>query len=401
MNILIYIPDITQSWGGIRQYAAGLIRLLSKDAINKYYIYHNSNDPEILDLLKNNVSLYHVQDADISLSKITKRIKIDKYIRRVIIHKAWRTIKIKTPSLIELLIKSFRIDIVHCPYQFIPKTNKAKLIVTLHDVQELHFPDFFSAEERASRAVNFLDYLRRADKVVVSYEHVKQDLITYFAVDATAINVILLDMGKLWFDRFTLSDVSLLQQLNLPDDFILFPANTWKHKNHVRLLQAIALLRDKYDCKVNLICSGHLTPYFSEIQSVADELKLTEQVKFLGVVDEVTLYNLYKRCRGVVVPTLYEAGSFPLMESILMQVPVVCSNVTSLPETVDNKKFVFDPFSVESIALAVRELYSSESYQQESIANSRIVGQKLLSTGALQKCLAMYAEAMSARMSPY
>ena len=78
------------------------------------------------------------------------------------------------------------------------------------------------------------------------------------------------------------------------------------------------------------------------------ELNLSEAVHFLGIVPEEDLISLYKNSSLVVIPTLYEAGSGPLYEAMRYQVPVICSNVTSLPDTVSNDEFLFDPNDMKS-----------------------------------------------------
>ena len=396
MNIMFYIPELDQGWGGVRQYAAGLLKLLAQSLEHTYYIYHNSSDPEILALLAENKHFRQIQDADVALTALQKKSARSKQIVNAISRRIAKGPQFNIPSIVDRLIDLYLIDIIHCPYQFAPVTTKAKLIVTLHDVQEIHFPEFFTAEERAWRATHFLDYMRRATRIVVSYAHVKQDLANYFAVPEAVLSVILLDMSKLWFERFTPEQVLPLTELKLPETFVLYPANTWKHKNHLNLLRAVALLRDEYDCIINVVCSGHTNKHYdSVILNEIQQLQLENQVRFLGVVDEQTLFSLYRHCTGVVVPTLYEAGSFPLMESILLEVPVICSNVTSLPETVGDDNFTFEPKNVESIAHKLRQLWYSDDFRKQSVRNTKKMQGRLRHTNALREFSHLYEEIQS------
>ncbi len=93
---------------------------------------------------------------------------------------------------------------------------------------------------------------------------------------------------------------------------------------------------------------------------------------------------------GVVVPSLYEAGSFPLMESIFLNVPVICSNVTSLPDTIGDDDFIFDPTDSSSLKNKLKQLWLDENFRKKSLANSLIQKQKLSETGALNKILRAY-----------
>jgi glycosyltransferase involved in cell wall biosynthesis len=91
----------------------------------------------------------------------------------------------------------------------------------------------------------------------------------------------------------------------------------------------------------------------------------------MGIVPEAELYWLYKNSSLVVIPTLYEAGSFPLIEAMYLQAPVVCSSVTSLPETIGDSRFVFDPLDVDQISSLIMNLLNNSELREENIRNSR------------------------------
>lgn len=383
MNILIYIPDIKQADGGIRQYSVGLLKLLSTDHFNKYFIYHNNNDPEVIAIVTMGEQLVLVTDRDIVIKKEYYFLRKLKGLKR----KTFQVLNWKSSetnlTFADRLCMLYDIDIIHCPYQFIPQTKKSKLITTLHDVQELHFPEYFSAEARAHRATAYLDFLRRADKVFVSYDHVKRDIVKYFDVPDERIGILLLNMEQLWFDKLSKHDIADTTMLDIPDQFLLYPANTWKHKNHLRLIKAIYFAKEHFDTTINLVCSGHQNEHFLEIQQLINELDLSRQVVFTGVLDEKILYSLYQHARGVIIPTTYEAGSFPLYESILMKRPVVCSNVTSLPETIGSDEFVFDPFKIPDIADKMMKLWSDETFRNTNLKQIEIAAVKIRNNSPL------------------
>jgi glycosyltransferase involved in cell wall biosynthesis len=390
VNILIYIPDMSQSYGGIRQYSVGLLNILSEDSNNTYFIYHNNNDSEVLKF-KRVSNFTFIDDHSVSLTFFEKKLELGKRLYNFLVRRLRLGNQLSFSSIIDKLCIKFKVDIIHCPYQYIPVTRNAKLITTLHDVQELHFPEYFSPEERAYRATSYLDFLKRADKVVVSYKHIKCDLVTYFQVPENKVNVILLDMQKLWFDKYSEKEMAELGTYSLPAKYLLYPANTWKHKNHLLLIEAVKYLKETYNKKVYVVCTGHQNEHYIVIKNKIEDLGLRDQVLFLGIVNELSLYTLYKRAIGVVIPTQYEAGSFPLMESMLLGVPVVCSNVTSLPETIGDEAFLFDPFSVKSIGEKMLELWEFETFRKKSIENSLIQSLAICNINSLSKFQHLYS----------
>jgi glycosyltransferase involved in cell wall biosynthesis len=122
---------------------------------------------------------------------------------------------------------------------------------------------------------------------------------------------------------------------------------------------------------INLVCTGDRTDYFfNALEPYIIQNELEGNVRFTGIVDDLDLYCLYRESYGVIIPTRYEAGSFPLYESIFMGIPVICSNTTSLPETIGDQRFVFDPTNIGEMSNKIYLLYSNEEYRKENISNS-------------------------------
>ncbi|CAN5337592.1 hypothetical protein BH11BAC5_BH11BAC5_30070 [soil metagenome] len=392
MNILIYIPDISQEWGGIRQYAVTLIKMLREIKGNRYFIYHDLNDKEVIQAIAGRQEYVLVTSIEIYTKEtIRKKVPIYRFDGLPVLGKLKFYRNSTVTNGLDFYCQQQDIRIVHCPYQYIPFVKKVKLITTMHDVQEIHFPEFFTAEERASRAKNYLDCLSRADCIVVSYNHIKEDLIKYFNVPEENIKTILLQMDKLWFDKFSDEDITSLP-VNLNSTcYLLYPANAWKHKNHIRLMEAVAQVRDEDNTIINVAFTGDFnSEYGKHVVKKRNELILQEQVTFLGVMDEKVLFALYKGAVAVVIPTLYEAGSFPLMESIFLGVPVICSNVTSLPETIGDNDFIFDPVDIFSFKEKLKQLWTDDDFRKRSITNSSLQKQKLTNTNSVDKLAALY-----------
>jgi glycosyltransferase involved in cell wall biosynthesis len=142
---------------------------------------------------------------------------------------------------------------------------------------------------------------------------------------------------------------------------------TWQHKNHLRLLEALALLRDERDLVVRLVCTGSTYAFWPAIERRIKELNLESQVKFLGFVPEEELRALYRLSQFLIMPTLFEASSLPIFEAWFEGVAVASSNVTALPEQVLDAALMFDPTDTRSIANAIEEISSSAALRQELI----------------------------------
>ncbi|MGI8835886.1 MAG: glycosyltransferase family 4 protein [Pyrinomonadaceae bacterium] len=285
---------------------------------------------------------------------------------------------------LEVWVERLNLDLVHFPTPTTPHPHehvpylvppllklRTPYIVTIHDAQELHFPEYFSAAQRAIRAMHRWETIDQARKIIVSYEHVKEDLLKYYRLPPEKIHVCPIPFRSISWQEPTLAAILTYEEKYRPwEPFLLYPAQTWPHKNHALLFQALRKLRREYKLATRLICPGYPNDYRDEIKAQVEKLELTDAVLFTGVVPEDELAWLYRHTALVVVPTMYEAGSFPVMEAISQGAPVICSDVTSLPETIRDRRFVFSPYDAEALSELIARMLTSASFHQENVANS-------------------------------
>src|SRR5262249_42109345 len=141
---------------------------------------------------------------------------------------------------------------------------------------------------------------------------------------------------------------------------IFYPAITWPHKNHIALLKALAVLREKGTI-IPLVASGHQQEFYRTIEQWIRQLHLQDQVRFVGFVDSIELQCLYRLCRGLAFPSKFEGWGLPVTEAFSLGVPVACSNVTSLPEVAGDAALLFDPDQPEQIADAVYKIWTDDT----------------------------------------
>lgn len=271
-------------------------------------------------------------------------------------------------------INKTNISLLHVPVQYSPVYSlKVPVITTMHDLQEFHFPENFSSQERIHRAINNKKALEESSHIFVSFNHIKKDLLKYYSLKDDKISVCPPPFAESWFTKNDFTDLIVIKnKYSLPNKFILYPAATWQHKNHLNLIKAIYKIKNEGN-KISLICTGNKTDYFEKVLTKEiTELNLQEEVKFLGIIPESDLISLYKLTTLVVIPTMYEAGSGPLYEAMRYNVPVICSNITSLPETMKNHEFVFSPDDIQEISEKIKKGINDSEFRQRNLENSRL-----------------------------
>jgi glycosyltransferase involved in cell wall biosynthesis len=286
-------------------------------------------------------------------------------------HKHFRVILLDYSETLRKVIHSEAIDVIHTPLQFhLNLSLSVPMITTLHDLQHLHYPEFFTQEEVDFRDTHYRKSAEFSERVIVSFGHVKEDIREFYNIASEKIDVCPIGMPvPQQVDQGRFEEIR--RKYYLAERYLLYPANTWRHKNHIGLLRALKLVHDNYEMKIPLVCTGHKEDYYSEIKTVSKELQLDQFVHFTGYIPEEDMALILKNATLVVIPTLYEAGSFPLMEAMANEVPVICSRVTSLPDTMGDPKFLFEPNNVAETAEKIAGILQDDKLLEENRENSR------------------------------
>jgi glycosyltransferase involved in cell wall biosynthesis len=225
------------------------------------------------------------------------------------------------------------LDALHFPLSvMLPPVERPPAVSSVLDVQHEVFPQFFSRAERTYRRVVYGWTVRRSRLVITISQHAADTLVERLGVAPDRVRPIHLGIDH---ERFRPGDEPR-------EDFLLYPALGWPHKNHARLFEAFALLRRDRP-GLRLVLTGY-------------DGAAPEGVEARGRVPQDELARLYRRAAAVVFPSLYEGFGQPPLEAMASGCPVACSTGGSLPEVVGNGARLFDPTSVEDMAAATEEV---------------------------------------------
>jgi glycosyltransferase involved in cell wall biosynthesis len=378
MKIGYWLGNVNLTGGGVAPYGRRVLEMLLTEI--------NNFDIDLTILCSENrkadcLSLLEKYQVKAKISLIPSRlILIYKGFIKILEVIAKSPIKSRLPSLpLAYLNKWFRwvlsldIDLLYVPYQANPFHESVfPSVVTMHDVQELHYPEFFTPDERAWRAEYYWKSLKNSSAVAVSFNHVKQDLIKYFDLPDDKIHVCPIPHNNINLEAPNHEQELIYEQKYAQwENFILYPAQFWEHKNHISLIKAVEFIKKKFNKSVNVSFTGRKNHhFFSTIKNYLQTSEVAKRIHFLGLVPEDELHWLYKNCSLVVIPTLYEAGSFPLLEAMSLNTPVICSSVTSLPETINDARFIFEPLNIEQMADLIIRMLDDSELRSANIANS-------------------------------
>ena len=261
-------------------------------------------------------------------------------------------------------------DIVHFPTQVAYLTNVPS-IYQPWDLQHLHYPEFFTPQEVATREKLYRAFCNQAFVVAIQTEWGKSDLIHQYGLEESKVRVV--RWGSIFEDYSSPSDLELdicSRELNLASKFIVFPAVTWPHKNHEVIIRCIARMTAT-EPDLHAVFTGATTPYKNNLTDLATELGVLHKIHFVGFVTPQQLKAIYSLATAMVFPSRFEGLGLPIFEAFHAGLPVVCSNSTVLPEVVGDAALLFNPDSVQELASQLSRLLESVALRKNLIERGK------------------------------
>jgi glycosyltransferase involved in cell wall biosynthesis len=212
----------------------------------------------------------------------------------------------------------------------------------------------------------------RSARILTVSEASKRDILRFFSIPSDKVDVIYNAID----DRFSLppDDAQMTRvrdRYQLHDRFLLYAGNVKPHKNVERLIDAFARLRQDGFGDIKLLITGSEVSRYATLRHAVHRYNLHKHVRFLGFLTTDTLATLYHLADAFVFPSLYEGFGLPPLEAMASGTPVLTSNVSSLPEVVDDAALLVDPYDPESIANGMRQILSDDAMRARLVSRGR------------------------------
>jgi glycosyltransferase involved in cell wall biosynthesis len=249
---------------------------------------------------------------------------------------------------------------IHFPYLVMPYAAPRPVVLTIHDIIPVVFPNFFSLRQRLFYRASLWMALHTAEAVICVSEATRNDLAAFSGIDPSRLVVIHEGIEKA-FRPCSLEEIeNVRQEYTLPHNYFLYLGSNKPHKNLPALLQAYARTKTR----VPLIVAGSEDPRFRQVRRLLDLHGLKDRVRFLGAVQEKKLPALYSGAKAFIFPSLYEGFGMPPLEAMACGVPVACSDIPVLRETAGGAALFFDPKDCDSIAAAIERILTDQSLRE-------------------------------------
>ncbi len=279
------------------------------------------------------------------------------------------------------------------------------ILATLLDLQHAVMPHFFDPAIIALRHRHYGMAVARADTILTISEYERRNIRQLYgkqSVHVTYLSGYLGDDPTL--DQSDVDVERMRERLSAvdPDDFLLFPAIPWPHKNHYRLIQAFHRLRRRNPAYARtglVLTGGHDHPLVrGNYRALIGELGLERAVAHTGFLSDAELVWLFRRTRLLTFPSLYEGFGIPVCDAMKLGAPVIAARAAAVPEVGGDAIAYFrDPLDPTAMADDIAALLDDPVGLAAMVERSRAESARFSAAATAQETMAACAEAIAAR----
>lgn len=264
--------------------------------------------------------------------------------------------------------------IYHATEHLLPRLA-TPAVLTVHDLIFERYPQHHTRRNMLFLRTGMPLFVRAATAIIAVSRHTKDDLVARYGVAPQKIHVVYEGVDAR-FRPASAADVARVQAQYSPDrPYLLMVGTLEPRKNHAAALAALARLKAA-GFPHRLLIVGGKGWLFEPIRTLVDQLGLAGDVTFTGYAPDADLPPLYTGAACVLAPSLYEGFGFPVLEAMACAAPVVCSNLSSLPEVAGAAALLVAPADAAALANAVHLILTqpalAERLREDGMAQARL-----------------------------
>ena len=239
-----------------------------------------------------------------------------------------------------------------------------KIITPVHDLMHRYEPDFPEVKEvYQRRELLFQCQAKYADYILTDSKLGRKQFVESYLRKAKKRPHIV-SLPYVVPNHIIEAKEELIQ---VPIKYVFYPAQFWKHKNHINLVKAIHILKDRIE-DIHLVLVGSEKNSCNDIRKYILDKRLEDHITILGFVNDGNMIYLYRHATAMIMPSYFGPTNIPPLEAMALGCPVAISNKYAMPEQVGQAGLLFNPDSPEEIAECIRRIWIDGELRERMIA---------------------------------
>jgi len=358
---------------GIGSYIRNLLEAISRQPESERYrfrVYARRSDRDVMPNLPANFEIVEEESPGYSLAELTRF--------------AFRLYR-------------DRLDLFHATHYVLPPL-RGRAVVTIHDIIHLLYPQFLPNRLALVYArVMVRRALSRADRIITVSYNSKRDLVDYFGISPTRVDVIYNGVSPRFRPDVPAEERErVAKKYSLRTPYLLFLGGERPHKNAQNVIRAFAeARRSRPDLPHVLALAGPMPKNTARIDALIGALDLGSAIARAGLIEEDDLPGLIAGADALLYPTLYEGFGLPVVEAMACGTPVLTSSTSALQEIAGGYAFLVDPLDVDAIARGIVALTTDPKIRSDYVELGRKRSLDFSWQKAAERTLEVYGEALA------
>lgn len=290
-----------------------------------------------------------------------------------------------------------RLDLFHATHYVLPPL-RSRAVVTIHDIIHLLYPQFLPNRAALVYArVMIRRALRRADRIITVSYNSKRDLVDYFGIVPSRVDVIYNGVSREFRPDVPEEERErVARKYGLRRPYLLFLGGEKPHKNVQNVVRAFGEARRlQPDLPHVLALAGPMPKNSARINALIAALDLSAAIARPGMIDEEDLPGLFCGAEALLYPTLYEGFGLPVVEAMACGAPVLTSSTSALQEIAGGYAYLVDPLDVDAIARGILALTTEPNVRADFVELGKKRALDFSWDKAAERTLEVYAEALA------
>ena len=286
----------------------------------------------------------------------------------------------------------FKADMLHCPDYLIPPTLNKNIILTIHDLAFVRFPEF-NFEWFVKKYTR--DVWRNAHvskKIIADSNSTKNDIVKFFEIDSRKVNVVYLAADGIFKTLASNRiDKDILKKYKIDKKYILSVGTIEPRKNLITLIKAFNQLKQKNaSFNYKLVIAGRTGWKSEATYREREKSPYIEDILFIGRVPDIDLVQIYNQAELFVYPSLFEGFGLPPLEAMSCGLPVITSNNSALREVIGNAGITIQPKSHNEFQKQILHVLQNNNIKDGLKKKSLVQAKKFNWTDTARKTLEIY-----------
>ena len=268
-------------------------------------------------------------------------------------------------------LNKFNPDLFLSPDGYLSLKANCKQLAVMHDLNFEHYPNDLPFLVRKYYKHFFPKFAHKATRIATVSEFSKKDIVKTYNIDASTIDVVYNGCNTMYAPINDELKIGTKQKFSAGCDYFLFIGALHPRKNISRLFEAFDKFKNMQSNNVKMVVVGEKYYWTSDIKRTYIDMQHKEDVIFTGRLSPDELKNVIGSAIAMTYVPYFEGFGIPIIEAMNCDIPVITSNVTSMPEIAADAALLVDPFSIESIANAMLYIYKDDDMRNVLIEKGR------------------------------